>query len=199
MQLETPRGALAKKFENAFWLFSVLVVVGLGLQRFLEDGSLWIDEAFIAITVKNASALDLFGPVGMGHSFPRVYLLAIHGLTQTLGYETWALRLLPFLFFSLATVLWFRLLFNRLSAFPILMVLVFFLNLLPVSWFEYSSAFKQYSFDVLAGLLPFFVSESALKKCFQEVGRVDSRSYSKWRTSLDCFAYEDSDFLFFMS
>lgn len=168
MQLETPRGALAKKFENVFWLFSVLVVVALGLQRFLEDGSLWIDEAFIAITVKNASALDLFGPVGMGHSFPRVYLLAIHGLTQILGYETWVLRLLPFAFFALATALWFRLIFNRIVAFPILMVLVLFLNLLPVSWFEYSSAFKQYSFDVLAGLLPFFVSESALKKCFQE-------------------------------
>ncbi len=133
MQRETPRGARSKKRENLFWLFCVAVVLGLGLQRFLEDGSLWIDEAFIAITVKNASALDLFGPVGMGHSFPRVYLLAIHGLTQTLGYETWVLRLLPFLFFALATGLWFRLLFNRLSAFPVLMVLALFLNLLPVS------------------------------------------------------------------
>jgi hypothetical protein len=48
------------------------------------------------------------------------------------------------------------------------MVLALFLNLLPVSWFEYSSAFKQYSFDVFAALLPFFVSEAALKKCFRE-------------------------------
>jgi len=168
MQRETPAGATQKKLENVFWLFCVAVVVGLGLERFLEDGSLWIDEAFIAITVKNASALDLFGPVGMGHSFPRVYLLAIHGLTQALGYETWVLRLLPFVFFALATALWFRLLFNRIFAFPVLMLLALFLNLMPVSWFEYSSAFKQYSFDVFAALLPFFVSETALRKCFRE-------------------------------
>ena len=168
MQRETPRGVRSKKRENFFWLFCVAVVVGLGLQRFLEDGSLWLDEAFIALTLKSASPLDLFGPVGMGHSFPRVYLLAIHGLTQTLGYETWALRLLPFAFFAVATALWFRLLFNRIFAFPALMLLALFLNLMPVSWFEYSSAFKQYTFDVFAALLPFFVSEAALRKCFRE-------------------------------
>ena len=168
MESESTRDVRPGKFENVFWLFCVAVVVGLGFQRFLEDGSLWIDEAFIAITVQSVDALDLFGPVGMGHSFPRIYLLAIHGLTQMLGYETWVLRLLPFVFFALATGLWFRLLFNRIYAFPVLMVLAFFLNLLPVSWFEYSSAFKQYSFDVFVALLPFFVSEATLRKCFQE-------------------------------
>lgn len=168
MQRETLLKVQPERLENAFWLFSVAVVVGLGVQRFLENGALWIDEAFIAITVESAGALDLFGPVGMGHSFPRIYLLAIDGLTQALGFETWVLRLLPLVFFALATALWFRLLFNRISVFPVLMVLALFLNLLPVSWFEYSSAFKQYSFDVFAALLPFFVSEDRLKKCFQE-------------------------------
>ena len=48
------------------------------------------------------------------------------------------------------------------------MALALLLNLVPVSWLEYSSAFKQYTFDVFVALLPFFVSEKSLKRCFQE-------------------------------
>ncbi|MEE3328793.1 MAG: hypothetical protein VX252_15745 [Myxococcota bacterium] len=158
----------SRRFENALLIIAILVVGLLGIERYLEDSSLWIDEAFIALTVKSASPWDLFGPVGMGHSFPRFYLLSIQGLTHLFGYETWVLRVLPLTFFLLATWLWFKLLFNRIFAFPVLMVLALFLNLLPVSWFEYSSAFKQYSFDVFLALLPFFVSDAALKACFRD-------------------------------
>jgi len=81
-----------------------------------KDGSLWRDEASVAVSLLTLSPLELFGRLDGGQSFPRLYLVAVALVKQTFGYHTLALRALPFLFFVLGTVGWLWILFRRFRA-----------------------------------------------------------------------------------
>ena len=141
-------------------ILGLLVMGAVGLERYLEDASFWVDESIVASSLRDLTLAELFGPLGPGgNSFPRLYMAALLGLKNLFGYETLILRALPFAFYLAATYLWLKLLSSRLRAFPALVCLALFLCLLPTSWFAYSSMLKQYSFDVFLSVLVFFVPD----------------------------------------
>lgn len=150
-------------------LIGLLVIGGIGLERYLEDASFWVDEAIVAESLRDLRAWELFGPLGPGgNSFPRLYMLVIQGLQGLFGYETMVLRALPFGFYLAATYLWLRLLTRRLGAFPLLAVLAFCLLLFPTSWFAYSVMLKQYTFDVFLSVLLFSIPDRYIDRFLRE-------------------------------
>lgn len=161
-------GSRRQGFSLAIALVSGALMLSMGAARYLNDGSLWIDEAAIAYNLVSMPALELFGPLDTGHQFPRLYLAAIHGLRLIFGYETAVLRALPFGFFVLGVLLWQRLLWLRFRERPLWMALGALLCMVPGIWFAYSAMFKQYSLDVCVALLPFLLDDDTLRRRWRQ-------------------------------
>ena len=148
------------KFSRWMPVVGLLVMGAVGLERYLEDASFWVDESIVAESLRDMTLEEIFGPLGPGrNSFPRLYMAALLGFKNLFGYETVVLRALPFAFYLAATYLWLKLLSSRLRAFPALIVLALFLCLLPTSWFAYASMLKQYTFDVFLSILLFVIPD----------------------------------------
>lgn len=135
------------------------VLVGVGAHQFFKDGSFWLDEASLALSLLQLAPGESFGPLVGGQSFPRLYLLAVHALVALLGYETWVVRLLPHLFFIAATFAWFRLLTERFRNEPLWIALGALLLSVPATWLFYGALFKVYSLDVFVSTLPFLLRD----------------------------------------
>jgi hypothetical protein len=135
-------------------------MIGAGGVRLLRDGSLWLDEASIAFNLLHQTPAELMGPLLTSHSFPRLYLAVINGLSLIFGYHTLVLRLLPFCFFVLGVLAWQRLAWKRFANQPLLLAFLLVLGLIPATWVSYSAMVKQYTLDVLLALVPFLVSDA---------------------------------------
>ena len=97
---------------SIIWLAAAAVIL-VGAVRYFGQPSFWLDEAFIALSLRSPAIQTIFGPLEAGQLFPRVYLAIIAVLREALGYRIWVLRLLPSLSFAIATLLWARLLAKR--------------------------------------------------------------------------------------
>lgn len=135
-------------------------MAALGFLQFAKDGSFWIDEASVALSLTQLEPLETFGPLVGGQSFPRLYLFAIRGFVELFGYETMVARALPLLFFWLATAAWVRLLYLRFRGEPLLVALGLALLLIPGTWFVYGALLKPYTLDVLLACVPFLLRDS---------------------------------------
>src|SRR6185295_5128676 len=82
------------------WLVAAAVIL-VGVGRYFDQPSFWLDEAFIALSLRSPSIQTIFGPLEAGQLFPRVYLAIIAILREALGYRIWVLRLLPSLGFAI--------------------------------------------------------------------------------------------------
>lgn len=136
-------------------------VVVQGLRIYLADGSYFLGEASVVLSLDGLSALETFQGklLGGGQNFPRLYLLAIRGVRWLLGDSTWATRMLPQLCFLAGTALWMRLFFLRFRSRPLIVLLGVLLVASVPTWPIYSAAVKQYSFDTFCALLLFSVPE----------------------------------------
>ncbi|HSB09690.1 MAG TPA: hypothetical protein VLM38_09420 [Blastocatellia bacterium] len=143
---------------------SALAVVGACAVRFCYLPSFWLDEAFVAVSLRHPTAETIFAPLRYGQYFPRVYLGAIAVLRELLGYEIWVLRLLPTLSFVVATVLWARLLGRRSGAHVALAALGGALFVGSSFWLDQSIQLKQYTLDVLVALIPFSLGDEFFKE-----------------------------------
>jgi len=149
----------ASRLSVAVAAAGFFLLVGLGTHQLLKDGSFWLDEASLALSLLQLAPGESFGPLVGGQSFPRLYLLAVHALVGLLGYETWVVRLLPHLFFVAATFAWFRLLFERFRSEPLWIALAVLLLSIPATWLFYGALFKAYSLDVFVSTLPFLLRD----------------------------------------
>ncbi|HJQ70853.1 MAG TPA: hypothetical protein VKA70_17900 [Blastocatellia bacterium] len=147
------------------WI-SAAALIAAAAFRYFADPTFWLDEAFVAVSLKNPSPDVLFAPLEYGQYFPRLYLAAIAALRETLGYRMWVLRLLPWLSFIAATILWARLLVKRSK--PAATAGLFAASLLAGSifWLDQAVQLKQYTLDVLLALIPFIVGDELLEKLF---------------------------------
>ncbi|MFP6628840.1 MAG: hypothetical protein VCC67_07345 [Myxococcota bacterium] len=136
-----------------------VALAGLGTHQLFKDGSFWLDEASLALSLLRLEPLQSFGPLVGGQSFPRLYLLAVHGLVGVFGYETIVVRLLPYLFFVAATFAWLRLLSERFRNEPLWIVLGALLLAVPATWLLYGAMFKSYTLDVLVSTIPFLLRD----------------------------------------
>ena len=157
---------LPLKSGRAFIWVSAAALIAAAALRYFAQPTFWLDEAFVAVSLKNPSPAVLFAPLEYGQYFPRLYLAAIAALRETLGYQIWVLRLLPWLSFIAATIFWARLLVKRSK--PALAAGLFAASLLAESifWLDQAIQLKQYTFDVLLALIPFLVSDALLEKVF---------------------------------
>lgn len=148
--------------RRASFLIAAAVFVtlaGLGLSQLLKDGSFWLDEASLALSLLRLEPLESFGPLIGGQSFPRLYLLAVYGLVGIFGYETMVVRLLPQVFFLAATFAWLRLLLERFRDEPVWIALAGLLLAVPGTWLLYGAMFKSYSLDVFVSTIPFLLRD----------------------------------------
>jgi hypothetical protein len=144
-------------------LIAALALIAAAVIRYLEMPSFWLDEAFVAVALRNPSP-DLISNrlEPDGTVFPRLYLSAIALVRHFTGYQIWSLRLPSLLFFIAATILWARLLIRVSSHRLILGILAGALLLGSVLWLSHGGQLKQYSLDVFVSLLPFAVPDQSL-------------------------------------
>jgi len=148
-----------------------VLMLGLGANQLAKDGSFWIDEASVALSLLELSPGELFGRLVGGQSFPRFLLLAIDGVVALFGYETLAARVLPHLFFALATIAWLHLLTKRFRDEPALLAAGALLLFLPATWFVYGAMLKPYSFDVMLAMAPFLLPDEFYEKSLADRGK----------------------------
>lgn len=148
----TPSGLLV-------WSAAAFVILAC-IARFAQAPSFWLDEAWIAVQLRDPSFESIFARLNRGLYFPRLYLSCIAALREVLGYRIWVLRLIPSLAFIAATVCWARLLAKRSG--PLLSAGLLSGALLIGSsfWLDQAIQLKQYSFDVLVALIPFLLNDS---------------------------------------
>lgn len=150
-----------RHLRPADWAISVaaLALLIAGAARYAHQPSFWLDEAFIAVSLRNPSIRTIFASLEYGQYFPRVYLLSIAFLRWAFGYEIWVLRLFPFLSFVIATLFWARLLAKRASGVLVVGLLAVGLLFEAGFWLDQSIQLKQYTFDVMLALIPFLLSD----------------------------------------
>jgi hypothetical protein len=149
----------------AIWA-AAFAIVAAGAVRYIESPSFWLDEAFVAVSLRQPSLHTIFAPLEYGQYFPRLYLALIASLRKAFGYEIWALRLLPFLAFVAGTFLWARLLERRSRPFLAVGLLAAALFIGAGYWLDQSIQLKQYTLDVMLALIPFTVGDDLFEESF---------------------------------
>src|SRR5713226_3623942 len=123
--------------------------------RYLRFSSFWLDEAFVAVSLRNPTWNTIFARLAYAQYFPRLYLASIAGLRELAGYKVWVLRLLPSASFVVATFFWARLLFSRSKSRAVLGLLGAAMLLGASFWLDQGVQLKQYTLDVMVALVPF--------------------------------------------
>jgi len=137
------------KSDYIWWLFIVVGVV-LRLKLYIANRSFWADEASLALNLVNRTFTGLTQPLDYEQASPILFLFIEKALLTVLGNKDYILRLLPLLAGLLSVYLMYRVARENLG-----LVGLFALALFSVSGFlvYYSSELKQYSSDVMLGLL----------------------------------------------
>ncbi len=143
-----------------------LLIITLGtamrLRTYLEHGSLWFDEAALAINLRRTLPDLLFQPLSFDQSAPPGFLLIQWLATRLLGDCELALRLFPLLS-GLATLFLLRYIARRLLDRWGAMLALFWVAINPALVY-YSGECKQYASDVLCSLAVVGVLLRAEKK-----------------------------------
>ena len=148
------------------WVAGVAVVVA-GAIRYCQQPSFWLDEAYVAVSLRAPSVQTIFARLEYGVLFSRLYLLVIAGFTRIAGYHIWSLRLIPSLFFVAGTVMWARLLLQRAGRYTSVILLASGLLLWSTYWLDQAVQLKQYTLDVTLSLLPFLAGDDFFRKAFK--------------------------------
>lgn len=163
--LSLPRSTTTGRIEIAslaVWLAGG-ALIAVAVVRYFEQPSFWLDEAFIAVSLRHPSPATIFAQLEYGQFFPRIYLGAIALVREAFGYRIWSLRLLPTVSFVVATLFWVRLLVLRSRASLAAALLASALLLGSSFWLDQAIQLKQYSFDVLLALVPFLLDDAFFK------------------------------------
>lgn len=143
----------ASKLFLYLTLFFAAWYVFLCAHHFLNQRALWNDEEAVFRSVGSFAAKDFFTrPLLSVQVFPRVYLFLIQKISQSFNFHLLALRFLPFLCMISAFYLWLKRAHYELTS-P--REYLFFVMSWPASalLIYYSAELKQYSMDVLVGVL----------------------------------------------
>jgi hypothetical protein len=140
--------------QRFVWIAAAAALVA-GFARYAQQPTFWLDEAFVAVSLRNPSFNVIFAPLEYGQIFPRIYLACIAVIRELLVYRIWALRLLPMLSFAAGTLFWALLLAKRSSKHLVLGLLGGGLLIGSSFWLEQSIQVKQYTLDVMLSLAEF--------------------------------------------
>jgi len=174
------RKRTGKIAPSILWLAAAAMIL-VWVLRYVAQPSFWLDEAFIALSLRSPTIQTIFGPLEAGQIFPRVYLAIIAVLREALGYRIWVLRLLPSLGFAIATLMWARLLAQRCGRSLPSALIAGALLLGSTFWLDQAIQLKQYTLDVLLALVPFLLGDD-----FYDQSLVEGRR--RWRLALMALA-----------
>ncbi len=149
------------------WLSAAFVIV-VCVVRYVQAPSFWLDEALVALSLRDASPVELFGKLERGLYFPRIYLICIAGIREIFGYHIWSLRLLPAVSFISGTILWARLLSRRSASSLKLNLLAGALLIGSTFWLEQAIQVRHYSFEVMLALVPFLLGDDSFDESLAE-------------------------------
>lgn len=162
------RSDLARRLEAAAVsirthpLAPLLIVLGVGLRvgRYLQDRSIWLDEAMLALNLTSRSYSHLFGTLDFEQGAPPAFLLLEKFAISAFGDSERVLRLFPLLAGIASVPLFWGVASRFLHRTSALVALAFFAVLEPFVY--YSSETKQYAFDVLVALVLVWLFDRAL-------------------------------------
>ncbi len=129
----------------------VLFGIGVRLVQYLNNRSLWFDEANLALNIVNRSYLQLLSPLDNNQAAPPGFLWIEKLSIQVFGNHEYALRLFPFLagIVSLIALFIFAERYAYKWATPLAIAL--FASLPYIVY--YGTELKQYSSDIMIALL----------------------------------------------
>jgi Dolichyl-phosphate-mannose-protein mannosyltransferase len=131
----------------------------LRLVWYFDRGSLWLDEAFLALNIVHRSPAELLERLSFDQGAPWGFLLAEKLSVATLGVDELSLRLVPLLAALASLPVFWRVASFYLEGRVLLLSLLLF-SLSP-QLIRYSAEVKQYSVDVFASLLALWLLHSA--------------------------------------
>ncbi|MDO1447330.1 hypothetical protein Q0590_13765 [Rhodocytophaga aerolata] len=137
-----------------FWLW-VIISLGLFLRTFhyLQNRSLYTDEAYLANNLLTRSFLELTQPLDASQHAPILFLFVVKLLMNFLGTSEYVLRLFSFVAGISAFITFFYLLkkYKVITASGIVAGLSIFAFAFPLIY--YSSELKQYSVETLCTII----------------------------------------------
>ncbi len=135
-----------------FLLLFIFIGLAASLINFFHNRSLWLDEAMLSWNIVNKSYSELLVPLNYNQVAPIGFLFFEKFISSLFGYTDWSLRLFPFFsfVFSIPLLYLFALKFTNDKKKALYSCAFFCLNLTILN---YSFEVKQYSSDVLFGLL----------------------------------------------
>ena len=134
-------------FVSRRW-FPLLLVLGAGLRigLFLQNRSLWVDEARLALNILGKTPLELLGPLEFDQAAPPGFLLLVKAAERILGSSEFALRFVPLIWGLASLPLFFCLARRKLRPAAAPLACLLFAIAEPLVYF--STELKQYSSDV---------------------------------------------------
>lgn len=145
-----------------YLLFGVFAIgVGLRLNHYLGNRSLWLDEAMVALNLRDRSFSELLQPLDYDVLAPYGFLCIEKLAAELLGYTEYALRLYPLIAGVAALFLFYRLANKVIGKAAALVGLALFaLSNWPI---YYAAEVKQYSSDAMFALLLLLAAASPLE------------------------------------
>ncbi|MGK7920254.1 MAG: glycosyltransferase family 39 protein [Trichodesmium sp.] len=138
--------------------------VAMRLIQYLDNRSLWADEAVLALNIVNRSYLELLQPLDYDQGAPIGFLMVEKLAVQILGNNEYALRLFPFICGIGSLFLFYELGKRLIPKSAVIISLALFASLPFLVY--YSAEVKQYSSDVAIALLLYLLLLPLLQQKF---------------------------------
>lgn len=155
-------------FKRPFQKFLPLIIalsgMMLALVQYLQNRSLWLDEAMLALNIIRKSPLSLLKPLDDEQVAPVLFLQIEKLFSHIMEYSEYGLRLFPLICFAVALFLFLRILQNFSTDFLWISLCLLFFSL-NANLLYYASEVKQYMTDVFVSvLIPFMVLRDYAKQ-----------------------------------
>lgn len=139
------------KFVNQLALLAIALGIIIRLAQYISNRSLWGDEAYIALNIVNRSYLELLQPLDYDQAAPPGFLWIEKLAVQLFGNNEYALRLFPLIAGIVSLFALYQIGKWTVSALALPIALILFASLKYPLY--YATEVKQYSSDVMVGLL----------------------------------------------
>lgn len=139
------------KIINQLALLAIAYGIIIRISQYINNRSLWGDEAYIALNIVNRSYLELLQPLDYDQAAPPGFLWVEKLAVQVFGNNEYALRLFPLIAGIVSLFALYQIGKWSLSALAIPIALILFACLKYPLY--YATEVKQYSSDIMVGLL----------------------------------------------
>lgn len=145
-----------EKFKNYsfYFLIGIIFLVGVFIRTnlYINGTAFEDDECRLAITMLDKNLWQMFLPLGDAQSAPPIFMFLSKILANLFGYEERVLHFIPYVASIASLGFFYRICKNYFSKklTTLFATFLFAINLMLIS---YAFIFKQYSLDVLIGLI----------------------------------------------